>query len=497
MKSLTLLCLLMLGPDADAQDSAPPTLSADLRAEYLAGEKLLVQLRAQNDSAQPVTVPDLAVRHDLVRFELQKAGGVVDTRRSLVDDPTPRTWQIPPRGAREVLLELPSSSTLRPGEYKLAIHVELAESDQRILPPHTLRMATPDPVEADLSAGALASDRGSDLIPWVHKAQDGFDLYLFRASSGAPMRAQAQDYLARLPGKVDPLLTAARNTEASSRYVVWLHGARTIGFGEIQGHQLRSAQSVDVPWPAVELAARGATSPEGYLYQPLWIPAPSGSAGELRLLTATGRSTAYQRVARFKERPQHIRTLIDDGGAIHIVTSSAGSIDVYTIRAGTDPALAAKENLPVGGKRVLTGTPGQPVADLRFGLLKGADTYPGGLAMLVLQQTAPGQLTPKWMTLSGKPIRDGQPVPLPEGARLIDVLPDGSGDVGLLMRLSSGQLRYVEGGQYQQVSGVSGEMALDRDDDGAPYLRALGAPLTTLMLVPDTPLPTVPPVPVQ
>jgi hypothetical protein len=499
LKSLTLLSLL-IASSAHAQDTptpapAPasalaPTMSADLRSEYLAGEQVLVQIQARNEGSAPVTIPDLSVRHDLVRFELKLPGGATDNRRTLTEAPSDRTWQIPPRGAREVLLELPASSTLRPGEYQLAIHVALSEGDERTLAPATIRLASPTPVEADLAAGSMHSERGSDLIPWVHKARDGYDLYLYRSSSSEPARARSEDFLARLPAQVDPVLTAARTTEASGRYVVWLHEDRTISYGELQGHQLRNGiQTVSAPWPKVALAARGVTSPEGHLYQPLWIPAPSGDAGELRMLTTTSRGVAYRRIARFQARPEVIETTIDDGGSMHLVTVSGGAVDIYTVRAGTDPDRAAEENLPLRGRRLLAAVPEQPVRAARFGILKAAEGYPGGLALMLLTQTGPEQLTPSWLSLTGQTVRTGAPLVLPEGAQLLDLSPSAAGDVGALMRLASGQLRYVEGDRYQRLTRISGEAALDRTDAGVPYLRSLAAPLATTMLLPETPLP--------
>jgi hypothetical protein len=452
---------------------------------------MLVQIKAQNQGSDAITIPDLAARHDLVRFELNLPGGVTDNRRTLLDTPSTQAWQIPPRGIREVLLELPASSTLRPGEYKLAIHVKLAGSDEQMLPPHSLRFAEPAPVTADLSVSALVSDRGSDLVPWVHKASDGYDLYLFRADSDAPQAPRQQDFLARLPGQVTPSLTAVRTTEASSRYVVWLHDQRAISYSELQGHQLRNGiRTITTPWPRIELAARGVTTPAGLLFQPLWIPAPSGDAGELRVLTTTRSGTAYRRVGRFDARPEVIETVIDDSGAIHLFTIAAGNLDVYSVRADDDPERAAAENLPLGGRRLLAATPGQTIHHVRFGLLSAGEGYPGGLAMLLLMEQTPGQLTPQWMTLTGKPIRNGASVTLPEDTTLVDVSPMQSGNVGLLVRTARGQLQYIENDKFQPITGIQSAVALDRTPEGAPLLRSLSKPIATLMLTPEQPLPT-------
>jgi hypothetical protein len=110
--------------------------------------------------------------------------------------------------------------------------------------------------------------------------------------------------------------------------------------------------------------------------------------------------------------------------------------------------------------------------------------------MLLLMEQTPGQLTPQWMTLTGKPIRNGASITLPENMTLVDVSPMQSGNVGLLVRTARGQLQYIENDKFQPITGIQSAVALDRTPEGAPLLRSLSKPIATLMLTPEQPLPT-------
>lgn len=496
--SLPLLSLLMLsGAPLHAQtppetEPAPSLeISANLRGEYLAGEPMIVQLLAANSSASSLSMPDLSAQYDRIRFELLMPGGSTANRRSLLDVPSTQQWQIPPRGVREVTLELPASTALRAGSYQVAIHVKLNDTDEQTLPPHPFRIAAPSPTGADLTAAALVSDRGNDLIPWVHQANEGYDIYLHRSNSATPEQPLSQDFLVHLTTSAQPHLTAARATEASRRYIVWLQDERIIHYGELQGHQLRNAvKQAHVPWPKISLPARGVTTAEGHLYQPLWIPSPNGTSGELRMLTATTRGTFYRRIARFAAEPDIVQTVIDDGGAMHLVVSSGEHVDLYSIHAGTDPEYAASENLPIAGRRIATLEPGQHIHGVRFGFLNAEEGYPGGLALMLLVTNEAGRLAPQWLTLNGTLLRTGTTLPaLPEGASLVDISPAGSGDVGVLIQGANGTLQYIENRMVQQLPSAQGPVALDRSPEGTPYLRRLAAPIATVKLTPNEPLP--------
>lgn len=485
MKPALLLLLLSASP-ATAESVQGPTLHADLRTEYLAGSPLLVTIEARNETAAPITLPDLSVRHDLVRFELRTPSGEMQTRRTLVEDPGEKVWSIPPRGKREVLLEIPSASTLKPGDYEIAVHFTLGDTE-KALEPQTVRLARPAPTAADLGVASLPFERAGDWTPWLHRSGEVHDLYLHRTSVSDPLATESEDYLTRLTaGSGPPSLSASRSADLSNRYVVWMEDERSIGLARLQGHRLRAApRSVVSPWPKVSLAARGATAADGRLYQPLWISAPRGPSGEIQVLSADENgSTSYRKLARYEQPPERLRTVVTDAGSALFLIVQRGHLDLYTVQSGDERA--ESEGLPVPGQRLRSADPAASVQDVRFTLLPTSETHAGGLAILGLFAVE-GGLEPRWMGLSGAAIKTGAVIPVPEGAALVDFSPNGMDSPGLLLRLSNKTLRYQEGGVYQSLGKLEGVVALDRDD-GAPLLRRMGAPITATLLKPETPL---------
>ncbi|MFT5682546.1 MAG: hypothetical protein ACI8RZ_003464 [Myxococcota bacterium] len=485
-----LLLLLLAAPPAAAEPTPGATLSADLRAEYLAGSPLLVTIEARNDTAATITLPDLSVRHDLVRFELRTPSGEMQTRRTLVESPVEKEWSIPPRGKREVLLEIPSASTLKPGEYEIAVHFTLG-AEEMALEPKTVRLSRPAPAAADLEVAALPFERSGDWTPWLHRTGDYYDLYLHRTPVSDPLGTEAEDYLTRLTSASSPSLTASRSADLADRYVVWMEGERAIGLARLQGHRLRATpRSIEAPWPKVSLAARGATAADGRLYQPLWIPAPRGTAGEIRVLSADENGSAsYRKLGRYSQLPARIRTVVTDAGSALFLIIQNGHLDLYTVQPGDERA--EEEGLPVPGQRLIAADdPATQIQDVRFTLLPASETYAGGLAMLGLfstSTTTEGGLQPRWMSLSGALITTGAPIAIPEGAELVDFSPNGMASPGLLLRLPNKTLRYQEGPVYQNLGKLEGDVALDRTD-GVALLRRIGAPITATALKPETPL---------
>jgi hypothetical protein len=296
----------------------------------------------------------------------------------------------------------------------------------------------------------------------------------------------AEDYLTRLSVASPPSLTAARSADSADRYLVWTEGERSIGLARLQGHRLRAApRSIEVPWPKVTLAARGATAADGRLYQPLWIPAPRGTAGEIRVLIADGGGeTSYRKLGRYTQPPTLTRTVVTDAGAALFLLLQSGHLDLYTVQSGDERA--DRESLPVPGSRILAADPAAPIRDVRFTLLPASEAFAGGLAMAALVGVE-GGVQPRWMSLSGSVITTGATIPIPSGATLVDVSPNGMESPGLLLRMADGSLRYQEGAVYQSLGKPDGELALDRTD-GVALLRRIGTPITTTALKPETPL---------
>ncbi|MEL6348048.1 MAG: hypothetical protein AAFV53_33380, partial [Myxococcota bacterium] len=426
---------------------------------------------------------------DLVRFEMKSPDGSVQNRSNRLEAPSDAQWEIPPRGMREVLLEMPSSGALKPGRYELAVHLDLEPSDITI-GPATLQIVSPQPVAADLRLPALHGERTQDTVLWLHKGADGYDLYLIDGIVQKPGAYRGQYHLARLSDAVSPMLTATRSADNRSRFLVWMHDDRTLGYARLQDHRLRTPpQRLSVAWPRITLAARGMTAPDGALYQPIWIPAPRGDAGELQMmvLSAAGRPT-YRRIGRYNAQPGIIRSMIDDSGSMHVLVVNDGAIDIHTVRSG-DTA-GAEKGLPIGGRRMLASTPDQPLVDARFGLLNADGDNPGGLSLVILQRTADGAaVTPRWLSLAGRELKTLPPIPLSPDDTIVDMIPAPSGTVGVLARSPQGRARFIEDGRYQNLSRLAEDVALDRDSQGKPFLRSLEKPASAQNLAPKTALP--------
>ena len=99
-------------------DEPAPSLSVDLRDEYLAGEPLLVTIEARNETGSSLSFPDISSRPWLVKFEFDLASGQKQTRSTTAPETDHgRMVKIPPRGVRKTLIEVPSGAAIKPGEH--------------------------------------------------------------------------------------------------------------------------------------------------------------------------------------------------------------------------------------------------------------------------------------------------------------------------------------------------------------------------------------------
>ena len=146
-------------------------ISTDLRENYLAGESIVIQITARNIGAKEIDVPDLGAQSWRTKFSLQQKGKGQQTRSNTKNTKTNR-WKIPPRGARSVLLEIPSSAALEAGKYDLSIQID-AQAKQ-FEEKKTIHLATPSPLYVDTHR------RTNQVLEalWMQRTSQGFDLYL-------------------------------------------------------------------------------------------------------------------------------------------------------------------------------------------------------------------------------------------------------------------------------------------------------------------------------
>ena len=389
--------------------SAPSVeIRTDLHSEYLLGETMLVRLEILNPHAtQSMSFPDLSARPWLVRFKLTDSEGRVQTRYNVAPDAEEqRMWEISPRSRREVVLEIPSSSTFKSGSHQLEIEIKAAAASSegsRTLPVHSFTIAPANPVGGQVDFDALAIARGGHQVLWTHNASQGADLYLHHAAGTNPSKTLGNYHLVHLEDAVDPVLAQSSPQQVWDRHVYWMASNRSVSFARLRGQALRGKPStLNFPYPSVELVGRGSTDGEGRLHIPFWVNAPNQNGGELRVASIDSRGRPrFRSVVRAAARPELIVTAVDSSGGLRILLSSEGELDVYKVDVSGD--------LPAAGARVYPL--GAGVVHAQVGFLTETESSEGGMALGVVKKGPRGDegasaYQVAWSTMRGTPLRE-------------------------------------------------------------------------------------------
>ena len=483
--SMTSLALLLCAARLAAADPAPDTkeaiaaadappaegdlrYEATLRTEYLAGRPVLVPIRVWNAGSVARSAPDIERRPWLVSFTFDQGKGELERRRTTPPaSDAGREVQLAPRSQRRTLLEIPASSALKPAEYSLQVTLD-PDTIPKPLATDTIRLAQPNPGSADMALGTSAASRSSRTTVWLHKATEGFDLYLspmLEARGRVPAR-----WVAHLDSAVTPMLTESSGGAEGARHVVWARGSRGFQWLPLEGPgSTPQPRLVETPWPEIELVGRPATDASGNLHVPIWIPAPKGSGGEVRVVTVLDRgAVSYRRAATFKARPLSIATTVDDAGAVQLLVGTSDAVDLYTVR----PTGSAHADLPVPGRRIARAAPGVPYIDVRFGLRASAGEQKGGLSVVATSRVAEG-VQSTWLGLQGTELERQPVTTMPDGASLAAVLPGSTGTIGYMFKTGARSARFVEGERAATLDdSLHGDWAVvRRSDDTAAVVR--------------------------
>lgn len=489
MRPLRLFSLLVLSAltarvvlAQGAPDAAPPPvatasdveLTAELRDEYLVGEPILVRFTARNTAAEGRAFADLASRPWLVRFEIKDSAGKSQTWYSTPPETdSGKRWSIGARGQKRALLEIPSSARLAKGSYTLIIHV-LDDGGERVLPAHAFRLAPAAPVAGQVHAEPMGAERVGHQVAWLHKAAQGFDLYLHHADGADPRKFLADYYLMHLPSAVEPVLSLARPQERWNRHIYWLSGPSAISSvrlqGQGQGLVSEKPALLELPYPAIELIGVGSTDPTGSIHVPFWVPAPSGQGGELRVATVNERGVPrFQQVARLAEKPAWLESAVDTNGDLRLLLPVDGNVDLYTV--------ATASELPAAGRRIYRKSAESTPFAGHFAYLTTEGG--GGLGALLLLRGEAG-VQARWLGADGAESGAYPTMNLPADAAILDVLLIDETRYGLLTRESKGW-SYREPGA-EAVSLPAGRAgALVSNAKGEVFLRTLseGGPVLT------------------
>lgn len=448
-------------PALSARTEAGIEVSTELRSSYLTGRPLLVTLRAHNPGSEALDLPRLDLRPHLVRFELVSASGKKTTRfNTPPDEDEDLRWLLPARGTRQLRLEVPASSALSAGRYEIGVLVEI-DDEQLSLGGRSVVLEPPLPVAADVTE-AGASALGWQ-VPWVHQGGLVHDLYLHTSPSGAPDARGADWHLASLPEAVEPLLSLGRSIDGANRFVYWRHGERGIAYARLEERRLRhEPREIGLPYPSWELLARAGGDAEGGLHVPIWIPAPSGSGGEVRVVSIDSRGQPrFQEVVALDAQPA-ADCWVDGAGRLRLLLHHGEKLDLYTLSTEQGQALPAAgrrllpQTVKAGEVQLLARPPvadagsgtgalvsdrilgfvderleamtPPPVLGVRFGTLPERADHPGGTAIFAWlgdQDDHPLGVPGIWLSVNGRVIATVPGVPLPRGHRIIGVLPAG------------------------------------------------------------------------
>lgn len=467
MRTLILSLLLALcaaptlaAPAAPAPVEAPASagvvVAADLRQDYVAGFPMLVRVTVRNDGDAPATFPDLASRPWLVRFLVEGPGGQKSERYTTPPQiDSAATWTLAPRAYRTVLLEIPSSAAFAPGDWKLTVKVT---SPSVVLPTTAIRLATADPVGGTPIFEATIAGGFGQLFPWVQKAPGGHQLYLMQYSPGST-RLEGQYYLMALSAAVDPILSRARPQDAKSRWIYWTEGV-SIRLARLDGTQLRGdPRSIAIPWPKMEWLGRGVTDATGGAQLPVWVPAPSGAGGSVKVIQVDARGNFLVRaVADLSTRPTVLATTADATGNLALLLAHAAGLDLYRV----DPA--ADMRFPVKGVRAYKPLAGEDLVAASFATLPDQAGRAGGLAGWALVRTtaADGTATVRRLLvdLGGKVFDTSAPVAWTLPAPVIDTINQGYGGWGVLGRDEKKTLYWQTDVAPAAVVGIPGDKPL-------------------------------------
>lgn len=445
-------------------------VDVEIAREQIVGEAVLVALRLRNDGREAIQVPDLQARPWLVEFEFEVAGGRVRRATAAPTVDPGGSVELAAGASRRVLLEIPGAGGSPPGTSWVNIRF-LGEGAPVVLARRELRFARAEPVAVDLGPDAVAGGRLGLRSIWQHRGEQSSELILHQQAH--PRDPGRNRRLLSLPAPTPVLLAACRLSEAPRPVVGWKAAPRTLRLVGVEETGLTSLdQSVDLPWPVVELASRPFILAGGAVGQPIWVPDPQGGAGELRVvLLASGRSAAFPRLSRFAERPTEVRVVVDASGAGQVLVRLRSELQLYQVRA---PARDAEIGLPPPGRRIWAAAEGERVVSARFAVRpKLPDGGGGGLALLVASQSA-DRLLPRWLDLQGQLVEELPSLSPQEGYALDALIVSTSGGLASLWR-NQDRLLAIFGARRVELQPRLGAADLVLDADGQPALRTMGA----------------------
>lgn len=450
------------------------TLSAVLRDEYLAGFPILVEITAANETNEPKVTPDLDARHHLVHFKLTDPQGRESERFNTPPEfDTGGDWTLAPRARRSVLLEIPSSAGFAVGDWKLNVLIGDG-SKAVVLAEHRFRVAPARPSGGDLLWEPVVARTSGALIPWVHAAKGGHDVYLNQYAPGDTGRLLAHHWLFRSTRPLVPTLSRTAVSTARSRWLYWVGDPGEIRVARLEGQRIAgSVRSLGLPWASAVPLARGVSDGKGGFALPLWVPKPKGPAGEVHFLVMSERGeVSVREVALYAQKPPIVETGLDAGGNAVLALAHDKGIDIFRL----DPTRDAR--LPALGDRAWKAADGWTSLGLAFDAVPDKDGRAGGLAILAAQllpgvDKAAPQVRTLRFDLGGKLFETGAAGPWAGPSLLTSLLPAGYGPFHYVGRDAQGHTVFGSSATAPTNLGKLPEATAWQDASGAWRLRWL------------------------
>lgn len=469
-------------PQVEVTDSRGLVIGADLRSEYLKGQKLIVHVVVRNPTAETLNFPDLSKRPWLLEFALIEPDGRVQLRQSTAPERDGgQQWSIGPRGQKRVMLEMPSGEALKKDSFDLELRLKNGEEKLKIGPTR-VKLVVPAPFAA--APEELLIDESRWMIPWVHRRGSGAELYLTESPLHGGRGSLFSYHLASFARPIHPYLSSSRPADASARWILWQEDARRLSYARLDGVSLRAApESIGLPYPSWSLLGRAVTDAKGLLHVPLWIPAPDGIGGEVRVASLGERGApTLRKVASFDQLPV-ASAVADASGTLRLLLLSDGDLDLYTVEAG------ASDELPARGHRVVTRPPPRadaddssppfPLAGATFGILPQREQEPGGMSIFVWTESQGDtrSILGGWLAFDGRAIAAVDGVVVPRTWAIRQVIPVGYQALAVVARDPKGQGWLFRSGVVEPLSlGALSDLDTVRiNRAGQAYLLELGS----------------------
>ena len=358
-------------------------VSLDLREQYLANEPIIIQITVQNIGKTEIDVPDLGAQPWRTSFYLHHENGNKQKRNNTKNQKTNR-WKIPPRSARSVQLEIPSSAGLSTGKYELTVEIDSEISKYK--EQKTIHIAKSSAKNVDTHRRINQKLE----VLWGQPNQKGIDLYL--------NNGQWNQYLRSWKAPQKPKLLICSSCTGKYHW-------RQNNDIYVQGKTL---YKISPPWPKFEIIDRGIIAKEGLIHLVVWIP--QKQKGSLWLLTIDRKGVPdYRKMRGETTKPTSCNGFVNNQEQALFLVYHQNYIELFTVNK-------PPRKLPVPSKKIASTNKTTTIQHAQFLI------HPqNGLAILTIQKENNSYFA-QWYGLQGIIIGERLPTPIHEKMKIRDII---------------------------------------------------------------------------